>query len=305
MKNLVTALLAALLCLSLIACGTTESVNTADSAEISYTAPIVSIEETIPDETASSWSVNNSITFSLLQNTYPVGTQKFTMVLENRGDSVLTYGEAISFEKYTGGQWKPVKTIDNYGFNSVAYLLQPHSVRTFTIDAWFVEKPLDAGLYRVTGSEVWTGETENQRATYPAWQLEFRISDSAQPEPDFSVYVSSVPLQMAETIPVHIINTTGKDSSILLIPHLDRQTADGQWEEVPYNGQIGFCGMSDPLPAGGKDWSEPIQTLWGDLAPGGYRLSYDITGGETRTRTAGGEFLLNLCGLPKAENFPS
>ncbi|MDE7245875.1 MAG: hypothetical protein K2O18_18135 [Oscillospiraceae bacterium] len=298
MKTIVTALLAVLLCLSLFACGTTAAVNNEIPGGPGHTAPIVSLEETLPpageDSIASTWT-SGGITLSLLQDTYPIGTQKLTMVLENRGNSVLTYGEVISFEKYTDGQWKPVKTIGQYTFDSIAHELQPGSVSTFTLDAWFVDKPFDAGLYRVTGGEVWT---DTQHTDGPAWQLEFRVADGAQPEPDFSIYVSAAPLQMAETIPVHIINTTGEENSILWIPHLERQNISGQWEEVPFADGVGFCGMSDPLPAGGDDLSAPVQTLWGSLEAGRYRISYDITGSGTAVRTAGGEFVLEQAYTP-------
>ena len=293
MKTFITALLAALLCLSLYACGTTGAAGYEIPGGPGHTAPVVSLEETLPsaEAIASSWTVCGGVTLSLLQDTYPIGTQKLTMVLENRGNSVLAYGEVISFEKYVDGDWKPVKTIDHYAFYSAAHTLAPGSVTTFSLDAWFVDKPFDAGLYRVTGGEVWT-ETPEQKTEYPAWQLEFRVSGTAQPEPDFSVFVSGSPLYRTKTIPVHIINTTGKENSILWIPHLERQNASGEWEEVPFVDGIGFCGTSDPLPAEGADLSEPIQTLWGSLESGCYRIGYDITGGETVIRTAGGEFVL-------------
>ena len=301
-NNLLTAVLAALLCLLLAACGTAGTINHSAGTTA---GPVISIEDTErlaalskDPEPASSWDVTDDITFSLLQDAYPVGTEKLTMVLENRGDEELTYGEELSFEKYADGRWKYIETIDKYYFHSEAWTLPPHTTQTFTISPWFLKKPLSSGLYRVTGGEMYTGTDE--RVKQPAWQLEFRVSVDASPEPDYTVFVSSQPLQDPETISAYIVNTTGADSSVLLIPRLDRQTDGGQWEEVAYADGVGFCGMSDPLPAAGRNVSEPVETLWGWLRPGRYRLSYDITGGETATRTAGGEFLLERqrCGLP-------
>lgn len=292
MKNnhLFTALLAALLCLSLIACGTADALNNSSTS-----GPVIPIEDAEPPalsgkdrEPVPSCAVSEDITASLLQDAYPVGTQALTLVLENRGDETLTYGEEVSFEKFVDGEWKPVRTIDSYCFNSLAYLLEPHSMKAFTISPWFLAEPLRAGLYRVTGGEMWTGGS--RQTPLPAWQVEFRVTEDAQPEPDYAVFVQS--LQNPENIPAYVVNTTGQTGSILLIPHLDRQNAAGQWEEVPYTEGMGFCGTSDPLPPEGMEIQEPVELLWGQLASGRYRLSFDITGTDPVTRTAGGEFVV-------------
>jgi len=294
MKNnhLFTALLAALLCLSLIACGTADALN--NSAGVT-TGPVIPIEDAEPPaisdknrEPVSSCAVSEDITASLLQDAYPVGTQSLTLVLENRGDETLTYGEEVSFEKFTDGAWKPVSTIDSYCFNSMAYLLQPHSMGAFTISPWFLTEPLRAGLYRVTGGEMWTGDSRS----LTAWQVEFRVTEDAQPEPDYAVFIPGQPLQNPEHIPAYVVNTTGKAGSILQIPHLDRQNAAGQWEEVPYAEGVGFCGTSDPLPPEGMELLEPVEPLWGQLTSGRYRLSFDMTGTDPANRTAGGEFVI-------------
>ena len=163
MKNnhFFTAMLAALLCLCLIACGTADALNSG-----STTGPVIPIEDVEPPagsgkdvEPVSSCAVSEDVTVSLLQDAYPALTQALTLVLENRGDETLTYGEEVSFEKFVDGEWKPVSTIDSYCFNSLAYLLEPHSMGTFTISPWFLAEPLRAGRYRVTGGEMWTGSS--------------------------------------------------------------------------------------------------------------------------------------------------
>lgn len=293
-NNLLTALLAALLCLSLIACGTADALNNSAG---STTGPVISIEDAdLPavsggdGEPVSSCAVSEDITASLLQDTYPAGSQALTLVLENRGDETLTYGEEVSFEKYTDGVWRPVSTIDSYCFNSLAYFLEPHSVGTFTISPWFLAEPLRPGLYRATGGEMWTGD--DRGAAYTAWQVEFRVTEDARPEPAYAVFVPGQPLRHQENIPAYIVNTTGQTSSILLIPHLDYQNGLGQWEEVPYAENVGFCGTSDPLPPEGMEVQEPVELLWGQLPSGRYRLSFDITGTDPATRTTGGEFAI-------------
>lgn len=296
MKNnhLMTAFLAALLCLSLIACGTADALNNSAGAT---TGPVIPIEDAQPPavsaknrQPVSSCDVSEDITVSLLQDAYPVGTQALTLVLENRGDEALTYGEEVSFEKYTDGDWKPVGTIDSYCFNSLAYLLEPHSMDVFTISPWFLAQPLGTGLYRVTGGEMWAGDSPS--AAHTAWQVEFRVTEDAQPEPDYAVFVPGRPLEEPEEIPAYVVNTTGQTTSILLIPHLDRQNGAGQWEEVPYAEGVGFCGTSDPLRPEGMELGEPVAELWGELAAGRYRLSFDITGTDPVTHTAGGEFVI-------------
>ena len=179
MKNrnhLLNTVLTALLCLTLFACGTADALNNSTG---SVTGPVIPIEE-VSQEPVSTWAVTKDVTFSLFQDTYPEKTEKLTMVMENRGDKPLTYGEKISFEKYVDGEWKWVETIDKYFFHDAAYTLLPHSTATFTISPWFLEKPLDEGLYRVTGGETYT-DTE-----HPAWQLEFRIAAGASPAPALS-----------------------------------------------------------------------------------------------------------------------
>ena len=292
MKNnhFFTAMLAALLCLCLIACGTADALNSG-----STTGPVIPIEDVEPPagsgkdvEPVSSCAVSEDVTVSLLQDAYPALTQALTLVLENRGDETLTYGEEVSFEKFVDGEWKPVSTIDSYCFNSLAYLLEPHSMGTFTISPWFLAEPLRAGRYRVTGGEMWTGGS--RQTALPAWQVEFRVTEDARPEPDYAVFVQ--PLQNPENISAYVVNTTGQTGSILLIPHLDRRNEAGQWEEVPYTEGAGFCGTSDPLPPEGMEIQEPVELLWGQLASGCYRLSFDITGTDPVARTAGGKFVV-------------
>ena len=132
-----------------------------------------------------------------------------------------------------------------------------------------------------------------------------------EPEPDYALCISDQPIPtvdgclVTDRLPVHLINNTGKDALVLLIPHLERRNEAGGWEEVPYQDNVGFCGTPDPLPAGGAEWSEDMLYLWGALEDGRYRLSYKVGDTFDTEERAYGEFTLYTPeenhGLPLAE----
>ena len=149
---------------------------------------------------------------------------------------------------------------------------QPHSVETMDIHLDYLPEPLGEGVYRLTGTSLALGETGEE--TEP-WQLGVRVAASAAAEPDYCLYIPGQPVSgLTENLPVHFINTTGRDGQVVDIPHLERQNEDGAWTEVPYKEGVGFCGTPSTLPAGGRNWSENVQMLWGMLAEGRYRLHY-------------------------------
>jgi hypothetical protein len=119
-----------------------------------------------------------------------------------------------------------------------------------------------------------------------------------EPEPDYALCISDQPIPtvdgclVTDRLPVHLINNTGKDALVLLIPHLERRNEAGGWEEVPYKEDVGFCGTPDPLPPEGKDGSEDLLYLWGTLEDGDYRLSYEVGDTFDTEDMAYGEFTL-------------
>lgn len=139
----------------------------------------------------------------------------------------------------------------------------------------------------------------------------------SEPEPDYALCISDQPIPtvdgclVTDRLPVHLINNTGKDALVLLIPHLERRNEAEGWEEVPYKEGVGFCGTPDPLPPEGKDWSEDLLYLWGSLEDGDYRLSYEVGDTFETEEWVYGEF--TLCtpednqGLPlfSVEVFPN
>ncbi len=313
MKRFGVILLSALLCLALAACAADgpdgAGLCLADTDGDMSASPLSSAPDTAEDaplSPASSWAVTEDITLSLLQSSYPVGTEQMTMVLENRGTQVMLYGQGWSYEKYVDGQWQAVETIEDYGFDAVGYILQPGQTAAFSIGAWFLAQPLEAGYYRVTGCALRVAADEEDLSyggnytDCPAYQLEFLVTEEAQPEPDYALTV--FPSDGGSLLKVFFHNTTGQDASVLLIPTLERETDSG-WEVVPFRAKIGFCGTPDPLPAGGRSWSEETDMLWGPLSNGRYRLSYTVTDSTGSEYPASGEFTIDnaLCALPTAD----
>lgn len=310
MNQIFSLLLAGLLCLS--AAAYSQDVPNADADR--QAAPPV--EESEPEPTPISqpvlieepaletvWEVPGTARLSLLQTEYPAGTEKMTLVVENTGDVEIGYGADHFCEKYVDGQWVKADFVDNLCIEDVLYIVEPHSVRTMELYWSQLLQPLEEGLYRITGSEIWVGK--NGKTDH--WQLNFRVTADARPEPDFALVVPGQPVSAAaETIAVHFINNTGADANVLLIPHLERQDEYGNWQEVPWKDGVGFCSMPDPLPAGGRDWSEDAAYLWGMLEEGQYRLHYEIRRGAETEAVVCGTFTVcapEMCAYPTAEQF--
>lgn len=311
MKKAFAGLLAALLCLGLAACaaGETDGPQEPDSDAVVPIEPMpVSqpVPEKLPDPEPV-WTVTEGVAFSLLQDTYPVGTTELTLVIENRSGMEVGWGVWENYEKYVDGQWRELEGMDTLAFRDVLQTLGPESVRTQSLRCLNLLPSLDEGLYRVTGSEVRVGE---EKRPLSPWQVTFRIAEDAQPEPDYALYISGQPIPAVEgcavtdRIPGYFINTTGEDGSVLLIPHLEKLDGDGAWAEVPFREQIGFCGTPDPLPPEGKEWYWEISALWGSLEDGQYRVGVQVQPDSGAEEMVYGEFTLytpeNSAGLPLA-----
>ena len=122
--------------------------------------------------------------------------------------------------------------------------------------------------------------------------------------PDFALMVDQPLTTVSEKITVYFFNNTGKDGCVQSIPHLERLSGTGEWEEVPWKDNVGFCGMPDPLPMAGREWLENVSLLWGTLEEGFYRLSYQVGRGSKPDELVYGDFIVSapeLCRLPLAE----
>lgn len=313
MKKMTVLLLAALLCLTLAACAG-KAPEDAAAPDPVISGPVVSaspapVSQPLPAEEPDPepvWTAGK-VTVSLLQSAYPAGTKRLTLIFENAGGRELSYGEHFSCEKYENGGWRDVDFLENACFDDVPYVVSPHSARTLTPGISLLAEPLDEGLYRLTGDTMPVGEDGEQ---LPAWQVSFRVTPDAQPEPDYALFISSQPIptvqgcMVTDRLPVLFINTTGEDGQVVDIPHLEKQGEDGEWETVPFREKVGFCGTPDPLPAVGRIWSESISGLWGALEDGRYRLSYNVSPTGGTEQAVYGEFTLytpeDNQGLPPA-----
>lgn len=117
-------------------------------------------------------------------------------------------------------------------------------------------------------------------------------ADSPEAEvPVFRLDITA-PEAGAERLTFTIVNDSGADAQILFIPTLERETAEGGWEPVPFLDTVGFCGTLSTLPAGEKDWGEDLAFLWGSLPGGEYRIRYTVTDSGGQEHTAQGAFTL-------------
>lgn len=314
MKRVFAGLLAALLCLGTAGCAAGDT-GPAEEPDAALSGPVVPVEtvpvsqsvpEKLPDPEPVCM-VAEGVTFSLLQDVYPVGTTELTLVIDNCSRTEVSWGNWESYEKYVDGQWQKLEGMDSAAFRDELLCLAPQSVRTRTLRCLSLLPPLDEGLYRVTGSGVQVG---GEKCDLPAWQVSFRVAPDACPEPDYALYVSSQPIPTVEgcavtdRIPGYFINTTGEDAEVLLIPHLEKADENGTWTEVPWKDGVGFCGTPDPLPPEGKAWSWEISMLWGSLEDGCYRVGARCQPYQDTEETVYGEFVLYTpeknAGLPLA-----
>ena len=135
------------------------------------------------------WTVSGEITMELLQHTYPPDVDEIAIVMENRSDMVLEYGEGYFFETYKDGEWIVVDSLNDRAFNDVVYHLYDFD-RNILALKFSPTGTLDHGLYRVTGKQglfiAPANSFFNSEQTfeeYPPWQLEFLISSSAEKAP--------------------------------------------------------------------------------------------------------------------------
>ena len=224
MKRYLIGLLAALLCLSACAADGPDGAGLclAETDPAPEAGPVPSAGgESSSDAEASqlpqpnaSWDVTEDITLSLLQAANPVGTQSLTMVLENRGGQKMLLGPGAVCEQYADEQWAPVETKSLNISGNPAYeavidytlSLSPQSTTSFTIGTR-MDSPLAEGLYRITGSALRTVDEQGQTVEeYPAYQLEFLVTEDASSEPDYAVFVSSRPVSPeTDSLPIYLL----------------------------------------------------------------------------------------------------
>lgn len=145
-------------------------------------------KDIVSREPVNKWTVTDGITLYLEQDEYPVGIEKMSLVLENRSDNVMLYGQGWSFEKYEENEWKILASKENYGFTMEGYTLYDNDKMIFPIYTTYLKDKLDEGLYRVTGCSLRVASDDRNLSygmdyvDYPEYQLEFIVSKDA-PEP--------------------------------------------------------------------------------------------------------------------------
>lgn len=143
---------------------------------------------TLP-QPVNEWLVEDGITMHLLQDEYPVGTKTMTVVIENRSDRSMLYGEELRYEKWVDGNWTKVEEKGGTAFHLIGYTSFDHSRSTFTISTNILKEPLSEGLYRVIGCDLLTAP-DDENLTYKGngaeerqpYQLEFYIKRDAHAE---------------------------------------------------------------------------------------------------------------------------
>ena len=96
-------------------------------------------------------TVNNleGITMHIKEGT--VSSTGMTVVLENKTDKHISYGDPYTLEKNMDGKWFEVADIldGNYGFNDIGYKLPPSRANEWEVDWQWLYGKLDKGKYRL------------------------------------------------------------------------------------------------------------------------------------------------------------
>lgn len=167
MKKRLITLLALALCLT--GCGVSNNTQSSSST-ICWSEP-----------PAYTWSVTEDITISLAQESFPAGTESFTLTFTNTGDQVMLYGEEYLFQHNDGSGWKTPETIENYAFNAIGLLLLPGATQTMEVSPWMLKEPMTTGRWRIAGCTLRVADGENDLSfggnhkEYDRYLLEFDL----------------------------------------------------------------------------------------------------------------------------------
>ena len=134
---------------------------------------------------ASSYKVTDGITVSLDQDSYPLGTETFTVTFTNNSQQILEHGADYMFQYYDGSDWSNMETDEIYAFDMMAYIVQPGESRTLLVTPWFLKEPLQEGRYRIVGSKLRVADNADgfvfggDHTEFDPYILEFDITGSA------------------------------------------------------------------------------------------------------------------------------
>lgn len=94
----------------------------------------------------------------------------------------------------------------------------------------------------------------------------------------------------SNVIPYTIVNNTGKNAEVLLIPILEMETDNG-WEKLAPEG-VGFCGTPDTVDTQ-REGELPLEWYASSLTVGRYRLSFEVVESNPKIETVSAVFELN------------
>ena len=103
-------------------------------------------------------AVNNleGVTMRVKEGT--MSSTGMTVVLENKTDKEITYGDPYTLEKNMGGKWFEVSVLESligyYGFNDIGYGVNPSSTNEWEVDWEWLYGKLDKGQYRLVKKYV-------------------------------------------------------------------------------------------------------------------------------------------------------
>lgn len=139
-------------------------------------------------EPVNKWTVTEGITLRLMNSEFPEGVERMTLIMENRTDDVMLYGNGWSFERYEGGEWVPLPNREDAAWTSEGYTLFDHKQDIFHVSTFVLAEPLTEGLYRVKGCTLRVAADDDNLSAggsytgYPAYQLEFAVKKDALPD---------------------------------------------------------------------------------------------------------------------------
>jgi len=159
----------------------------AKSVSICGTGTPEPIAEPLPAP-VNEWTVTKGITLRLMNSEFPEGVERMTIIMENRTDQVMLYGNGWNFERYENGEWVPLPNREDAAWTSEGYTLFDHKQDTFHVSTFALKEPLTEGLYRVKGCTLRVAKDDENLSAggsytdYPAYQLEFAVKKDALPD---------------------------------------------------------------------------------------------------------------------------
>jgi hypothetical protein len=82
------------------------------------------------------------------KNTYPSNVSEINVVWKNDTDKELTFGDYFSIHKLVGQEWEAIGN-EELVFNSIGYIVSPHSEVKHSYNIRLYSEKLEEGTYRI------------------------------------------------------------------------------------------------------------------------------------------------------------